>query len=608
MSRGSITEPIAPAELAPADAARPSMSWLSADLILLVAPAIDDEAPPLTVLVDREPVEFPARSVVVDGDAGDGEPKAVVALGMPVAIGDRTLEIESDDPRLGIRIGPAPAPLLGVGLRDLIRESLAALDRGARERVLELVLEAVAELGTRDRVSVADSLHTLRDALREPSPRVRIGRDTPQGLHVESLIKVDESSYFVSGWMRDEQAEIVRLTAVSPEGVRIALCDRIFRVHRPDLAEFYETSAGKEEKLGFLCFFELGLPSTLPAGWVFEIENALGIVTEAGGPEVSREPIKARDAIVPELARERGPATGLMEHVVPAVSRLQQRLADAVEIETVECFGGAVADPEVSVVIPLYRRVDLLQHQLARFADDPEMRRAELIYVLDSPELADGLIAEAAELFELYRVPFRLVELSRNGGFAVANNRGASLATGERLLLMNSDVLPPSAGWLGRLLEVHAGIPDVGALGPKLLFEDGSLQHAGLIFERRSPSAAWENRHRFKGMHGDLPAANVACAVPAVTGACLLIDRGLYDEFGGLSTLFVQGDYEDSDLCLRLHDAGYQNWYTPEPALYHLEGRSYSLGDRLLHSRYNSWLQTRLWGEKIERIMGAVDD
>ena len=109
--------------------------------------------------------------------------------------------------------------------------------------------------------------------------------------------------------------------------------------------------------------------------------------------------------------------------------------------------------------------------------------------------------------------------------------------------------------------------------------------------------------HYFKGMHRTLPAANVARRVPVLSGACLMIDRGLYEEFGGLQGAYVQGDYEDSDLCLRLSETGYENWYPPDAELYHLEGQSYSPANRRPANRYNIWLHTHLWGDRIAAMM-----
>ncbi len=104
-------------------------------------------------------------------------------------------------------------------------------------------------------------------------------------------------------------------------------------------------------------------------------------------------------------------------------------------------------------------------------------------------------------------------------------------------------------------------------------------------------------------MHGRLPAANVARPVPAVTGACLMINSHLYHQLEGLQGIYVQGDYEDSDLCLRLIENGYENWYYPSVQLYHLEGQSYPEQLRQLSYQYNCWLHARLWDKQIESIM-----
>ena len=93
--------------------------------------------------------------------------------------------------------------------------------------------------------------------------------------------------------------------------------------------------------------------------------------------------------------------------------------------------------------------------------------------------------------------------------------------------------------------------PRIGALGPKLLFEDDSFSTRDFISAAR-PRGPRGKRHYFKGLHRDLPAANVPRPVPAVTAACLMIQRDLYRELDGLRSIYIQGDYEDSDLCLRL--------------------------------------------------------
>ena len=263
--------------------------------------------------------------------------------------------------------------------------------------------------------------------------------------------------------------------------------------------------------------------------------------------------------------------------------------------------------PEISIVIPLYKRVDLIEQQLAEFVLDPEIAEADLIYVLDSPEQKDELLFLASRLFPVYRVPMRIAILERNVGFAGANNAGASIARGRLLMLMNSDVLPDKPGWLGVLSRFHDSTPNVGALAPKLLYEDGSIQNAGMRFHRPHGTSVWLDDHYFRGLHRGFPAANVPRKVPLLSGACVMIARSLYEQLGGLRGVYVQGDYEDSDLCMRLNELGRDNWYMPEAEVFHLEGTSYSADMRGPANRYNGWLHTHLWKDHIGDLMSRYE-
>src|SRR5438876_932272 len=86
-----------------------------------------------------------------------------------------------------------------------------------------------------------------------------------------------------------------------------------------------------------------------------------------------------------------------------------------------------------------------------------------------------------------------------------------------------------------------------------------------------------------------------------------MVDRDLFVKVGGFSGAFVRGDYEDSDFCLRLIEAGCENWYFADVELYHLEGQSYESSLRRTASRYNGWLQTHIWGDRIAEVMDVVD-
>ncbi|MGY1688886.1 glycosyltransferase family 2 protein [Geodermatophilus sp. SYSU D01105] len=531
-----------------------------------------------------------------------------------------------------LRLGAAELRAATVSLETLLRRELAALGPAERADILEFMVggpgalsatdagpRAAAECcaGTTGRrppfgdLQLSRSLHAAREALRERLPVCVISQDAPQGLNVDAVLAVDDHGFYAQGWMRDAEAAPIRLTAVSPEGARTELLPSLYRFRRPDVEQFYDESPDGQPgpEHGWIAFFETSSPSQLAHSWTFEMANAVGATFEVSAPAVTRDIPAVREKILHDLLRERLPAEVLRSrHIAPALTRLEERRRRLARVETVDQHGTPPAEPEVTMIVPLYGRIDFLEHQLAQFVDDPDLQGADLVYVLDSPELAEPFRVTAAHLAELYDIPFRTVVMSHNIGFAGVNNVGADLARGRLLLLLNSDVLPREHGWLSAMLNFYLSTPGIGVIAPKLLYEDDSIQHAGLYFRRLPDTGLWNNEHYFKGLHRTLPAANLPRPVPAVTAACMMIDLALYQEMGGLRGMYVQGDYEDSDLCLRLADVGRDSWYLPSVELYHLEGQSYPSEIRALTGAYNQWLHTHVWGQRINREVGEVDE
>ena len=424
-------------------------------------------------------------------------------------------------------------------------------------------------------------------------------------MQIDSIFAVDHETFWVRGWMHDADGTLESLVAVSPEGVRVDLLDGAYRYTRLETQEMYAaTGDAANERHGFMKLLSLEFPSHLAEGWVAELRTTDGVAREAPMPPVERRIERVRAHLLTDMAAERpGEDELVREHVHPALTRIQDRLAQGVAVDTVVEIGqDHPRSPELTVIVPLYKRIDFVEYQIAHFAHDPELAAADLLYVLDSPEVADNLLDSAHALSELHRVPLRIAVMARNAGFSGANNAGVSVARGRRVVLLNSDVIPDRPGWLGRMSTFYEATPNIGALGPKLLYEDDSIQHAGLYFYRDPAAAVWRNHHYFKGMHRDFPAANVARVVPAVTAACLMVDRDLYEQAGGLSHSYVQGGYEDSDLCLRLTELGRQNWYMPGAELYHLEAQSYTTERRKLAADYNVWLHTHRWNDRIKEV------
>ena len=484
-----------------------------------------------------------------------------------------------------------------VSLERLGSNHLAKLDADTRTELLDRLASAVGRQ-SRGSTEVSQGLRSLRDAVRPRLPHGAVGAAADHAVHVDGLWRISGSSFYIKGWIFARAADLDHLRLLTPEGCAIDILGDEFRYPRQDVADFFNVSP--RERLGFIAYVEAPIESALASGWIIEVGQRHGRRIEAEAPAVVDDPLSVRTMLLQDLQAEQLPSASLrVQHIKPALARLEERRAEGVEIDMIDQLGSPPQAPEVTVIVPLYQRMDFLEQQMAQFVHDPEIRSADLVYVLDSPDQAEYLRSVARELFNLYGVPFRLVILSANGGFALANNVGASLARGRMLLLLNSDVLPDTPGWLSRMIEFYDANPMIGALAPKLLYEDQSIQHAGLYFDRPPGGYVWSNEHYFKGLHRDFPAANLARSVPAVTGACLMISTELYRELGGLRGAYLRGDYEDSDLCLRLHEMGRETWYMPDVELYHLEGQSYPTHERSLTSDYNKWLQTHQWAEEL---------
>ena len=504
-----------------------------------------------------------------------------------------------------IELDPATLAQDEVSLGELISRDLAGGDAPSRAALREALLElALPALEGPGRMVLANRLRDLRDALRDRFPELISVPNSSQAASVDLIMAVDERSFWIVGWLRDADETMAHLSFMTPEGGCAGLPRDAFRFPRPDVQEVYGDPP--EHRHGFIAYVRLEHTTLLDSGWFAVVERTDGSALELAVPPVVRDLHAARVRILDEFGKQFPDRERLRrKHALPALMRLQERLAALVRVESVEQYGVAPDSPATSIVIPLYGRVDLVEHQLAHFAQDPELSHVDLVYVLDSPELAPVLDAVAVDLQALYQVPFRVVKLTRNAGFAAANNIGAAQARGDLLLLLNSDVIPIDPGWLSRMAAFYHSTPEIGALGPKLLFEDLSIQHAGMYFERELHGSLWGNQHYYKGFHRDFSPACVSRPVPAVTGACMMLGRGLYQELGGLRHGFVQGGYEDSDLCLRLMERGLRNWYLSEVELYHLEAQSFPSPERQLATGFNTWLQTYLWDEPIDRIMQA---
>ena len=158
------------------------------------------------------------------------------------------------------------------------------------------------------------------------------------------------------------------------------------------------------------------------------------------------------------------------------------------------------------------------------------------------------------------------------------NNLGVQKASGEYILLLNNDTQVISVNWIEELL-MYAQRPDVAAVGGKLYYPDKTIQHAGIVIglgaHRTAGHTHYRQRRENLGYMGRLCYAQ---NVSAVTGACLMVKKVLFEEAGGLDESFAVS-LNDVDLCLKLREMGYLNVFTPFAELFHYESVSRGLDD-----------------------------
>ena len=254
--------------------------------------------------------------------------------------------------------------------------------------------------------------------------------------------------------------------------------------------------------------------------------------------------------------------------------------------------------PLVTVIMPTHDRADLLSvaaHGVLHGTDYPAI---ELLLV-DNGSTDPAALALLAKLAADPRV--RVQQFPGAFNFSAMNNAAARLAQGQVLLLLNNDVDLIDPGWL-RALVAHAVRPDVGAVGARLLYRDGTLQHGGMVL-----GPAGRATHVLRGAPRDAPGylGQLAASrdLSAVTAACLAIRADVWAQVGGMDERLPVA-WNDVDLCQRVRAAGFRVIWTPHAVLLHLEGetRGEDAADPTRQARFlaDQALYREIWGSAAD--------
>ena len=258
--------------------------------------------------------------------------------------------------------------------------------------------------------------------------------------------------------------------------------------------------------------------------------------------------------------------------------------------------------PCVTALVPTAARSWHVVHCLRRVLETNSYNNFAVTLALASPDSADPRILRALKALPRLRVvPLNITPFN----YAAVNNAAARTIETELLLILNDDVAPlyPQAGgaaWLDAMVA-HMQVPEVGAVGARLLYGNGMVQHEGVIMGLAN-LCEHAGRLRPGTDPGPHSIALMAREVSAVTGACLLIRTELYRRLGGMDEAFAVA-LNDVDLCLRVRQSGHSVVYCPEATLLHFEslslGRHYAGARAELESLEVRRLRLR-WQDIIE--------
>lgn len=229
-----------------------------------------------------------------------------------------------------------------------------------------------------------------------------------------------------------------------------------------------------------------------------------------------------------------------------------------------------LGNPRVSVVIPNRDHAEDLTRCISSIVERSTYDNYEII-VIENNSCEEETFACYQKIQENPAV--RVITYKGEFNYSRINNFGVAQAEGEYVLLLNNDTSVITPDWIEELL-MYAQRKDVGAVGAKLYYEDRTIQHAGVVLGLGMHGTAGHSHYRVSSQNlGYMGRLCYAQNVMAVTGACLMMSKTLYEELGGLDETFAVA-LNDVDLCIRAWKSGRVNVFTPFAELYHYESAS----------------------------------
>lgn len=257
--------------------------------------------------------------------------------------------------------------------------------------------------------------------------------------------------------------------------------------------------------------------------------------------------------------------------------------------------------PLVSIVIPFRNGLAVLKKCFASILSKSTYNNYEII-AIDNFSNEEGMV-EWKKYMQNHYTNIFFYKYDKEFNYSAINNYAAQLCRGDHILFLNNDVEIISNDWIQSMLE-QSQRDEVGVVGAKLFYPDDTIQHAGVIIGMGGV-AGHAHKTISREDHGYFSRASVIQNISAVTGACMMMKKSIFNRVGGFDeTLAVA--FNDIDICLRVRECGYLNIYTPYAELYHYE--SYTRGSDLsLENQKRFKKEITIFTQKHSKILNEGD-
>ncbi|CAN5770106.1 N/A [soil metagenome] len=223
--------------------------------------------------------------------------------------------------------------------------------------------------------------------------------------------------------------------------------------------------------------------------------------------------------------------------------------------------------PLVSIIIPTRNGLSLMRQCIHSIDKKTTYGRYEII-IVDNGSDDPAALAYFAKLAE--RANVRVLRDERPFNYSALNNTAVAVTRGDVIALVNNDIEVITPDWLSEMVSI-ALQPSVGAVGARLWYPDMTLQHGGVVLGLGLGMASHAHKGLPRGLNGYAGRAALTQSFSAVTAACLVVRKAVYEQVGGLDEVNLSVAFNDIDFCLRLREAGYRNVWTPYAELIHHE-------------------------------------